>query len=309
MAFPTETVYGLGADACNAQAVRRVFTAKGRPPDNPLIAHVADLDTAARLVARPTALAHQLAERWWPGPLTLVVPVLPGVPSSMTGGLDTVAVRSPDHPVARALLTASGLAVAAPSANRSGRPSPTTAQHVFDDLGQAVDVILDGGPCAIGVESTVVDARGDVPVVLRDGAVTREHLGLAGDATPDAWRRSPGTRHRHYAPRCAVEIVAADDIAGRAQELVTDGAVVGVVVPAGHDPGPGRVLASFGSVGELARRLFTALRTAERDGCDIVLVAAVRDEGIGRAVMDRLRRASESVDNEPPITDPLRRYG
>lgn len=298
VAFPTETVYGLGADACSAVAVGRIYAAKSRPSDNPLIAHVADLATAARLVARPTALARELAERWWPGPLTLVVPALPGVPAVTRAGLDTIAIRCPDHPVARALLGTSGLALAAPSANRSGRPSPTTAAHVQHDLGDRVDLILDGGPSAVGLESTVVDATGATPVVLRDGAITREMIGLddLGVAADDQRRRrSPGTRHRHYAPDCRVEVVAGDHLPDRAGELTSEGLAVGVIVPAGHEVRTATVLLSYRSVEHLGRELFSALRRGEDAGCDVVLVTRVDDLGLGRAVMDRLHRAGGGV--------------
>jgi L-threonylcarbamoyladenylate synthase len=299
VAFPTETVYGLGADAGNSAAVQRIFAIKGRPADNPLIAHVSDIDAAEQGVARVTPLARRLAQRWWPGPLTLVVPARPGgagVAAGVTAGLDTVAVRAPSHPVARALLDRSGLALAAPSANRSGRPSPTCAAHVVDDLGDVVDLVIDGGCCAIGLESTVVDARGAVPVVLREGAVSREDLGVRVADDPVEERRSPGTHHRHYAPRCAVEIVEAAVLATRAQELAATGALVGAVLPRDTDPGPARTLAVFDTSADLGRRLFTALREAERTGCDVVLVSSVAERGVGRAVMDRLRRAAGHLD-------------
>ena len=300
VAFPTETVYGLGADARNAAAARRIFDAKGRPPDNPLIAHVVDLDTAERLVAHPTALARLLARRWWPGPLTLVVPVREEVPREVTGGLDTVGIRSPAHPVARVMLQRSGLAIAAPSANRSGRPSPTTARHVADDLGETVDMILDGGPCSIGVESTVVDARGTVPVVLRDGALSRETLmadtgtdDREATADDDGLIRSPGTRYRHYAPDCEVRVLTAIDIAEAANKLIEAGARVGAVVPCDVSAGRADVITRFSSSDDLARRLFAALRRADERDCDVLLVARIDELGVGRAVMDRLRRAGD----------------
>ncbi|HVL98743.1 MAG TPA: L-threonylcarbamoyladenylate synthase, partial [Egibacteraceae bacterium] len=207
VAFPTETVYGLGADARREDAVRAVFAAKGRPADNPLIVHVADAAGLGAVAASVPPLAARLAERFWPGPLTLVVDAAPAVPAVTTGGLATVAVRVPDHPVALALLRAADLPVAAPSANRSGRPSPTTGAHVVEDLAASgVALLLDAGPSGIGIESTVVDARGAAPVVLREGAISREDLGgaLVAQGSP----ASPGTRYRHYAPACRVELVA-----------------------------------------------------------------------------------------------------
>lgn len=291
VAFPTETVYGLGANALDAAAVRRVFAAKGRPADNPLIVHVASLAAALEVAAWLSPLARSLAERFWPGPLTLVVEADPAVPAVTTGGLTTVAVRIPDHPVALALLRAAGVPVAAPSANRSGRPSPTTAQHVADDLGQAVDVVVDGGACHVGVESTVVDARGDVPVILREGAVTREDLGLTGDAATGDLRASPGTRYGHYAPSCPVELVATGDGPARARRLRDSGRRVGLV---GFAPAPEGVvsLAVVRDAAELGRRLYALLRAAERERVDVLVVEAVPETGIGRAVMDRLRRAA-----------------
>ena len=290
VAFPTETVYGLGADACSAEAVGGIFAAKGRPADNPLIVHVQSLEAAETVTAWISPVARQLARRWWPGPLTLVLEADPTLPSVTTGGLATVAVRVPAHPVALALLRAAGMPVAAPSANRSGRPSPTTAQHVLDDLGASVDLILDGGPASVGLESTVVDARGDLPVVLREGAVTREQLGAA-ESTDADMRASPGTRYRHYAPSCEVELVATGDGVARANAIALAGRRVGLV---GFTPAQPPVVnvATVRDAEDLARRLYDALRSAEDEQLDVVVVEAVPETGIGRAVMDRLRRAA-----------------
>jgi L-threonylcarbamoyladenylate synthase len=294
VAFPTETVYGLGAAALDPAAVARIFAAKGRPADNPLIVHLAAEDALERVVAHVTPLAHQLAAAFWPGPLTLVLDAASSVPRITTGGLRTVAVRVPDHPVATALLAAADLPVAAPSANRSGRPSPTTAAHVLADLGAEVEVVLDGGPCPVGVESTVVDARGDRPVVLREGTITREHLGLEAvgrDPTAEATAASPGTRYRHYAPSCAIELVAAGAGPDRAAALAGTGARVGLV---GTSDAPAGVvaIATVRDVTELAQRLYAALRAAEDAAVDVLVVESVPEVGLGRAVMDRLRRAA-----------------
>ena len=292
VAFPTETVYGLGANAGSAAAVQRIFAAKGRPADNPLIVHVASLEAADQVTAAVSPLARRLASQWWPGPLTLVLEADPDLPGVTTGGLATVAVRVPAHPVALALLRACGLPLAAPSANRSGRPSPTTAQHVVDDLGGAVDLVVDGGPCEVGVESTVVDARGDVPVVLREGSVTREMLGLDHDDFDGAdLGASPGTRYRHYAPACAVALVASGDGATRAGALAAQGRRVGLVGFSAGPP-PVRTLAVVTDAADLAQRLYGVLRQAEEERLDVVVVEAVPEIGIGRAVMDRLRRAA-----------------
>ena len=290
VAFPTETVYGLGADATDPTAVGRVFAAKGRPADNPLIVHLADAADLDRVAARVPPLAAELARRFWPGPLTLVLEAGDHLPAETTGGHATVGVRVPDHPVARALLAAADRPVAAPSANRSGRPSPTTAAHVMADLGDVVDVIVDGGACVVGVESTVVDARGPRPVVLREGAVTREDLGVDGGASDAA---SPGTRYRHYAPRCQVLLAEGADAATTAAALSGGGARVAVVLPEEAAAPPGvKVVGRFGDPAALARDLYDALRRAEDAGADHVVVATVEEVGIGRAVMDRLRRAA-----------------
>ena len=291
VAFPTETVYGLGADARSEAAVRRIFAAKERPSDNPLIVHVDSLAAAEQVTAWVTPLAQTLAAQWWPGPLTLVLEADPTVPSVTTGGLSTIAVRVPGHPVALGLLRAAGIPVAAPSANRSGRPSPTSAQHVLDDLSGRVDVVLDGGDSAVGVESTVVDARGDAPIVLREGSVTREQLGIGSQQDAGDVRASPGTRYRHYAPACQVELVAPGDGSARAAALAADGRRVGLIGFSAA-AAPVVALATVTDAADLARRLYRALRAAEKAAVDVVVVEAVAETGMGRAVMDRLRRAA-----------------
>lgn len=293
VAFPTETVYGLGAHALDADAVRRIFAAKGRPADNPLIVHLGDAADLRLLVPSVPPLARRLAARYWPGPLTLVLQAAPTVPAVTRGGLATVAVRVPAHPVALELLRTVGLPIAAPSANRSGRPSPTTAEHVRADLGEAVDMIVDGGPCELGVESTVVDARGAVPVVLREGMITREDLGVTPDATPQAHAlaASPGTRYRHYSPACRVEVAPTGSGVATAQRLAQGGVSVGLVGPEEAPPGIIQI-AHLADAAELAAGLYGALRTAEAAGVDVLVVEAVRESGVGRAVMDRLRRAA-----------------
>lgn len=290
VAFPTETVYGLGANALDPAAVGRVFEAKGRPADNPLIVHLADADDLAGVVARVTPLARRLAASFWPGPLTLVLDAHPDIPGITTAGLDTVAVRVPDHPVAIALLRAAALPVAAPSANRSGRPSPTTAAHVLDDLGGRLDAVVDGGRCAIGLESTVVDARGDRPIVLREGAVTREDLGVIGDGAGDTGR-SPGTRHRHYQPGCRVEIAEPGSAADQAVRLAAGGERAGLL--ASQSAPEGVVgLGRFEGAADLAAMLYESFRRAEDARLDVIVVERVPEIGVGRAVMDRLRRAA-----------------
>jgi L-threonylcarbamoyladenylate synthase len=299
VAFPTETVYGLGAEAMREDAVARVFAAKARPADNPLIVHVTAPETARPVVAGWTPLADALARAYWPGPVTLVLEANPDVPAITRGGLTTVAVRVPDHPVAQALLAAFDRPVAAPSANRSGRPSPTTAGHVADDLAAEVALVVDGGACELGVESTVVDARGSRPVVLREGSVSREDLGIA-PGTPETGRpvdaelaASPGTRYRHYAPACEVVVAAPGEASSQAAALRDAGRRVGLV--ARGAPPPGVVeLARFADAADLARHLYAALRDGERR-VEVIVVEAVPEAGVGRAVMDRLRRAAEGT--------------
>jgi L-threonylcarbamoyladenylate synthase len=290
VAFPTETVYGLGAHALDEAAVRRVFAAKGRPADNPLIVHVAEAEQALRVATSLPPLARELAAAHWPGPLTLVLDARPDVPAATRAGLPTVAVRVPAHPLALALLAGADVPVAAPSANRSGRPSPTTAQHVRDDLDGLVDAVLDGGPCAVGLESTVVDVRGAVPVVLRQGAVPAEEVGaVAGSGAQLA--ASPGTRHRHYAPACEVVVAAVGSGPSTADRLRAAGRGVGLSAP---PPAPDGVVevARVDGAPALAVRLYAALREAEAAGVDVLVVEAVPEDGLGRAVMDRLRRAA-----------------
>lgn len=317
VAFPTETVYGLGARADDARAIARVFAAKGRPSDNPLIVHVASVEALERVAAEVTPLARALLARFSPGPLAIVLRARPDLPRSVTAGLDTVAVRIPDHPVALELLRALDVPLAAPSANRSSRPSPTTAAHVLADLDGRIAAVLDAGPTRVGLESTVVDARGARPVVLREGAVTREDLAeLTGvgswrDPAPGAsedGHRSPGTRHVHYAPRLPVHV--ADPGGGEAllaDLLATSTAPspmrIGLVrvtevdaLAAGRArptlPPAALLLAELEGPVALAAQLFALLRAAEDAGCDALIIEGVPATGVGRAVMDRLRRAA-----------------
>lgn len=263
---------------------------KGRPADNPIIVHVGDASDLASVARSVTPLAAELARRWWPGPLTLVLDASPDLPSVTTGGLHTVAVRVPDHPVALAVLRNSGLALGAPSANRSGRPSPTTAAHVLAELDGDVALVLDAGPCRVGIESTVVDARDDQPVVLRPGAVTSGDLGLPS-VRGSASAASPGTRYRHYAPSCRVEIAPAGEGPTVAHHLSAGGLRVGLVAP-GEAPAGVTPLGRPQDPEALGRQLYAALRAAESLGLAVVVVEAVPDQGLGAAVMDRLRRAA-----------------
>jgi L-threonylcarbamoyladenylate synthase len=286
--LPTETVYGLAADASNAVAVAAVYAAKGRPAFNPLIAHVADLATAQR-IATFDERALRLAKRFWPGPLTLVLPIADerAVCDLARAGLDTVAVRAPGHPLAHALLEAFGGPVVAPSANRSGRPSPTTFLDAIEETGEAAEQALDGGPCRIGLESTVV-ALLDEPRLLRPGAVVRGEIelliGPLSEADTDA-RRSPGRLARHYAPELPMRLDALTPL--RREAFLAFG------------PTPSRDhvwnLSPRGDLAEAAANLFAYLRAADRSGAKGIAVAPIPDEGLGEAINDRLRRAAGFV--------------
>lgn len=293
VAFPTETVYGLGADALNPEAVRGVYRAKGRPSDNPLILHLSRREMAEEL-AFPDARSRRLMDALWPGPLTLVLPARSVVPGVTRGGLDTAALRMPDHPVAAALIETAGFPLAAPSANVSGRPSPTDADGVWEDLEGRIDMILDAGPVSVGIESTVVDMTADPPLLLRPGGMSREVLeGFLGVALaqPDnvSRRRSPGTRYRHYAPFVPVWI-------WREGAPLPDGAAsekcgfMGLVPPPGLF---GRSL-RFDSVENYARGLFSGFRALEAAGLQGIVVQWPPSGGVGLGLRDRIRRAAQA---------------
>jgi len=306
VAFPTETVYGLGADALNQEAVKKVFEAKGRPPDNPLIVHIADHGQLIDLVDEVPDKAQALGKEFWPGPLTLVMKKTFLVPDIVTAGLDTVAVRMPDHPVALALIEEFGGGLVGPSANLSGRPSPTTGAHVMDDLHGRIEMILNTGPAEIGIESTVVDMTVDPPVILRPGGLHKESLeDIVGEiimaSEANSLRRSPGTRHRHYAPKAKVVLVPEKDAAALSrllQEYRQQGKNVSCVV---HSPelakietgGFYKVLPA--PIDFFARYLFRTFRELDQEGTDVIIVESVTDQGLGTAVMDRLRKASEAL--------------
>ncbi|GAA0385344.1 L-threonylcarbamoyladenylate synthase [Microbispora corallina] len=299
VAFPTETVYGLGANAEDSAAVARVFQVKGRPPSHPLIVHIGGGEHLGDWTEDVPATARLLAERFWPGPLTLVLRRGRRVPLEATGGLETVALRVPAHPVALALLSAFGGGVAAPSANRFGSVSPTTASHVRAELGDAVDFVLDGGPCAVGVESTIVDATGEVPSVLRPGGVTREDLeavlgrSLAVHSTSHV--RVPGQHPSHYAPRARVVLVEPEKVVAEAEFAQELGHQVGVLLPptfAGAPVKAHAVVAVPGSTTAYARGLYGFLRELDQRGCDLIVASLPVEEGLGLAIANRLRRAA-----------------
>jgi L-threonylcarbamoyladenylate synthase len=297
VAFPTETVYGLGAHALDRAAVARIFSAKGRPATDPLIVHIARYDQVAPLVSRVPADAHTLATRFWPGALTLVLPRSAIVPDTVTAGLGTVAIRMPSHPVARALLEAANVPIAAPSANLFSRPSPTRASHVRDDLEGRVDIILDGGPTTVGLESTVIDLAGDIATILRPGAVTLEHVqqvlgavqvrespALSGSVAMP----SPGLLPKHYSPRTPLTLYEGEPTAVE-QRMKSDAAAAQA---AGQRVG----ILDFGADPDLAlvaSRLFATLRELDASGVDLILVRGVEArDGLGVAIQDRLRRAA-----------------
>ncbi|HEX9259527.1 MAG TPA: L-threonylcarbamoyladenylate synthase [Acidimicrobiales bacterium] len=283
VAFPTETVYGLGADASNQQAVERIFSVKGRPAHHPLIVHLASADEMPVWSPAAPPLAHRLAEAFWPGPLTILVPAGPPVADAVTGGRPTVGLRVPAHPVALGLLRAFAGGVAAPSANRFGRVSPTCAAHVRDDLGEDVDMVLDGGECAVGVESTIIDCTCDPPQLLRAGGVTVEAITLVTGSTvaPAAGlSRAPGMLDSHYAPRCRV-VLAAD--AQRAETIVEAERARGRRAEV-LDPGP--------DLDAYAHSLYSWLREADARGLAVLVVVPPPDTGLGVAINERLRKAA-----------------
>ena len=301
VAMPTETVYGLAGDAGNDRAIAAIFAAKQRPRFNPLIVHVPDARAGERL-AQFDSRARRLSSAFWPGPLTLVLKRKPGAAISWlaSAGLDTLALRVPDHPVARALIRVAGRPIAAPSANRSGKISPTTAEHVESDLGRRVDLILDGGPSRVGIESTVVDLSGRRPTMLRPGGIARESIeALIGPlATPAARHaiRSPGRLRSHYAPNRPLRL--------NARRPRADEAFLAFGPPAARFSSRAfRNLSPAGDLSEAAANLFAALRAADRPPFRRIAVARIPARGLGLAINDRLRRAAASrFGNAPKFT-------
>ncbi len=323
VAFPTETVYGLGANAFDADAVAKIFAAKGRPATNPLIVHIAvpaQLDT----IAEPSALAWQLATQFWPGALTLVLPKRDIIPAIVAAGQDTVAVRVPAHPVAIALLQASSVAIAAPSANRSNRPSPTAAAHVIDDLAGRVDLVLDGGSTAIGVESTIIDLTSPVPTLLRPGGISYEQLQAVIPNLELASRyqhphnialKSPGLFSKHYSPQAEFLLFAGStaavlgEIQAIAAQRLRAGQSVGILCVEGdraaltewvnqyahQNADPRVIILSLGlaeQLDQIAHGLFAGLRQLDRQGVDVILSPSLPTTGLGLAIADRLLRAA-----------------
>lgn len=320
VAFPTETVYGLGADAMNADASAKIYAAKGRPSDNPLIVHIADTDDVYKLASRVPENATRLMEAFWPGPLTIILPKRDEVPDGTTGGLNTVAIRMPAHPAALKLIRESGLFIAAPSANTSGRPSPTTAAHVMEDMNGRIDMILDGGAVGIGIESTIVDLTGDVPAILRPGFITKPMLkSIIGDVTidpaiinPDTALRpkAPGMKYTHYAPKGELtiveEAVSSNDFSNKndiitainslTQEKSSQGFNVAVI--ATEENAPYYICDNILIVGNrekretIAANLYSVLRKCDELNADFIYSESFNEGELGGAIMNRLLKAA-----------------
>ncbi len=312
VAFPTETVYGLGGDALNEKASGKIYAAKGRPSDNPLIVHIADTDAVYKLAAEVTGQARMLMEAFWPGPLTIIFKKKDIVPDATTGGLDTVAIRMPSHPAALKLIKDSGVYIAAPSANLSGRPSPTTAAHVAEDLDGRIDMILDGGPVGIGIESTIVDVTGDRPVILRPGFISAEMIkNILGDVTMDpalesvdinARPKAPGMKYTHYAPKGELTIVEGerDKVTEKITELVMEKESQGFKTAVLCDSEnvslyPFKNVLDAGSKKNeitVSSSLYRLLRLCDDMGADYIYSESFRECDMGYAIMNRLIKAA-----------------
>ena len=304
VAFPTETVYGLGAAATQAEAVARIFAAKGRPVDHPLIVHLPDESHVPRWVREWPEGARALAESFWPGPLTLILPRAGQVADFITGGQDSVGLRVPSHPVARALLASFGDGIAAPSANRFGRISPTTAQHVADDLGDAVSMILDGGPCEVGIESTIVAFVAAAPVLLRPGGIPAADLvrvlGRPLAARDGGAPRASGTLPAHYAPRTPAVLVPADALRAELAQLYERDEEVAVLARTVARPADfeDAWIAAPSAAEAYAHDLYANLRALDAANADVILIEDVPDDDAWLAVRDRLARATRGEDDD-----------
>ncbi len=312
VAFPTETVYGLGGDALNPQSSRKIYEAKGRPSDNPLIIHICEFRALDKIVKEITSQTRAVAEAFWPGPLTLILPKADCVPRETTGGLDTVAVRMPSHPVARGLIACGGGYVAAPSANLSGKPSPTVAKYVIQDMQGRIDAIIDGGEVGIGLESTIIDMTVNPPQILRPGYITRQMLEeVLGQVAEDETMfradtgqapKAPGMKYRHYAPQGELTIVAgkaSDVVAYICKQTETDsdkGEKVGIICTdetrASFKKGIVKTLGSRQDEESIARHLYTILREFDDEGVTRIYSEDFPAEGLGQAIMNRLLKAA-----------------
>lgn len=314
VAFPTETVYGLGGNALEEEAAKKIYAAKGRPSDNPLIIHIAEVSALEELAREIPEVALRLAERFWPGPLTMILPKSEKVPMGTTGGLDTVAIRMPDHPVALELIRTSGLYLAAPSANTSGRPSPTLAEHVAEDLSGRIDMILDGGMVKVGLESTIVDLTEEIPVILRPGCITKEMLEqvvgqvkidpaiLYAQGMTNAKPKAPGMKYKHYAPKAELTIFKGRSeavvkyIQKQAEEMEKEGLTVGILATeetkSDYTKGIVRVIGSRREEGSIARGLFACLREFDHLQVDVILAESFEEDAMGEAIMNRMNKAA-----------------
>ena len=325
VAFPTETVYGLGGNALDEDAARKIYAAKGRPSDNPLIAHVSCVEEVEPLVKEIPEAGRKLMEAFWPGPLTMIFPKSDKVPYGTTGGLDTVAIRMPDDPVANRLIALAGVPVAAPSANTSGRPSPTTADHVWQDMNGRIEMIIDGGPVGIGVESTIVDVSSEVPAVLRPGAITMEMLeavlgdvsvdpAILGPLSADVRPKAPGMKYKHYAPKADLTLVEPEDVdrengldekqlqamIGKVRELsrgkIEAGCRVGVICTDEsrhcYTDGAVRSIGERKSQASVAHNLYALLREFDDLGVDYIFSESFPKDHLGQAIMNRLSKAA-----------------
>lgn len=313
VAFPTETVYGLGANGLDSRAVQKIFVAKGRPGDNPLILHVAEVEAVFSLAREVPPAAQILMEKFWPGPLTIVLPKKEIVPDEVTAGLDSVAIRMPDHPVARALIKKAQVAIAAPSANRSGYPSPTKASHVWDDLKGKIDAVLDGGPTGIGLESTIVDMLEEKPVILRPGGITKEEIADAvGEVYIDPGLcdtrqvpKAPGMKYTHYSPRAEVILVtgSAEKTAQCIREMVEEyhrcQKKVGLLLTTETWEKIKNIevlyhknIGSRHNLLRVAQLIYSELRNCDKAGVDVILTETYQDQGLGTALMNRLLKSA-----------------
>ena len=306
VAFPTETVYGLGGDAFNSEAVARIYEVKGRPGDNPLILHIAHRSGFDELAYNPPTYAYALMDSFWPGPLTLVAAKQPHLPHWLgghpKGSTETIGIRMPVHPMARALVVSSGCVIAAPSANKAGRPSPTTAEHVADDytLGE-IDMILQGVNSEIGIESTVLDVTGELPIILRPGAITEAMIAevtkiafTQKNNIDDVAPRAPGMKYRHYAPKAPMVILNGTSQNIAAYVSKSNEKKIGVLATENFNLPPNAILLTLGNDKEtIAQNLFARLRAFDKLGVDIIYAQAIPDTGLGLAIMDRMLKAAE----------------
>lgn len=307
VAFPTETVYGLGANALDEEAAAKVYAAKGRPSDNPLIVHIADMESLAGIARQVPEAAHKLAEAFWPGPLTMIFPKKEAVPCGTTGGLATVAVRMPSDEIARAVIRSGGGYIAAPSANTSGRPSPTLAAHVKEDMDGKIPLILDGGPVQIGLESTIVDLTEEIPVILRPGYITLEMIkGVLGEAKMDqgllsedplVHPRAPGMKYRHYAPRADLKVVEgpAKDVVAYINRRAADqktGIICTEETRHCYTCGMIKCVGTRTDERSVAEHLYEVLRAFDEEGVEAIYSESFDSPGLGQAIMNRLLKAA-----------------